>query len=116
MATHRETIEHILESLGDPKIFTTRAMFGEYALYAVGKVVALVCNDLLYVKVLPASVALESLCETDAPYPGAKPHYVVAEDQLTSIEDLPAILIAVAESLPVPKKKHSANKKRKKIM
>ena len=41
-------------SLDEP----SRAMFGEYALYADGKVVALVCDDLLYVKILPASAAL----------------------------------------------------------
>ena len=35
-----------------------RAMFGEYALYADGKVVALVCGDLFYVKILPASHSL----------------------------------------------------------
>lgn len=107
MATRKETIESIVEALGSPKHFATRAMFGEYALYADGKVVALVCDDLLYVKIVPASAALEGVCEKDAPYPGAKSHYVVSEDQLSSIEDLPDILLAIAESLPMPKKKKS---------
>jgi TfoX/Sxy family transcriptional regulator of competence genes len=75
-------------------------MFGEYALYADGKVVALVCDDLLYVKILPASQALERVCEKGEPYPGAKPHYLVEEGQLSTIENLPAILGAIAESLP----------------
>ena len=74
MATHKETIEFILEKLGGGKHFAARAMFGEYALYADGKVVALVCDDLLHVKILPASAALENVCEKGAPYPGAKPH------------------------------------------
>jgi TfoX/Sxy family transcriptional regulator of competence genes len=38
MSTQTETIEFILEKLGDHKRFTTRAMFGEYALYADGKI------------------------------------------------------------------------------
>lgn len=107
MSTQKETIEFILEKLGDPKKFSARAMFGEYALYASGKVVALVCDDTLYVKILPASAPLERLCEKGSPYPGAKPHYVVEEAQLTQLEDLPAMLLAIAKSLPAkkPKKK-----------
>jgi TfoX/Sxy family transcriptional regulator of competence genes len=80
-------------------------MFGEYALYADGKVVALVCDDQLYVKILPASEALESVCEKGEPYPGAKPHYVVEEDQLSKLNDLPGILFDIADSLPAKKKK-----------
>jgi TfoX/Sxy family transcriptional regulator of competence genes len=80
-------------------------MFGEYALYADNKVVALVCDDLLYVKICPASLALEQECEKDAPYEGAKDHYVISEEQLTTLTQLPDILLAVAASLPAKKTK-----------
>lgn len=110
MSTQKETMDYILEHLGYPKRFSSRAMFGEYALYADGKVVALVCDDLLYVKILAVSEVLESICEKDSPYPGAKPHYVVSEDQLTTLEDLPEILFAVADSLSTPKKKAKKKK------
>ena len=105
MATQKDTVEFILEKLRDRKRFAARAMFGEYALYADGKVVALVCDDQLYVKILPASVELEDVCEKGAPYPGAKPHYLVDEEQLSTIETLPEILRAISDSLPEPKKK-----------
>ncbi len=75
-------------------------MFGEYALYADGKTVALICGDTLYVKIVPASVSLRNLCEQDSPYPGAKPYYSVSDDLLSSIESLPSILRAIARSLP----------------
>jgi TfoX/Sxy family transcriptional regulator of competence genes len=104
MSTQKETVEYILDSLANRKRFTVRAMFGEYCLYADGNPVALICNDLLYVKILPASAELEDMCEKDAPYPGARPHYVVSEDQLTSIEQLPEILRAVAAEVVVKKK------------
>jgi len=104
MSTQKDTIEFIIEQLGDSKRFSARAMFGEYALYADGKVVALVCNDQLYVKVLPASEALEHVCDKDAPYPGAKPHYVVEENQIAHMEDLPDILFDIAKSIPEKKK------------
>ena len=105
MSTQRETVDFILAKLRDRHRFSVRAMFGEYALYADRKVVALVCDDRLYVKILPASLELERQCEKGEPYPGAKPHYLVDEGQLTTIENLPAILAAIASSLPVKQPK-----------
>jgi hypothetical protein len=105
VATGKDTVEFILQKLRQPERFSARAMFGEYALYADGKVVALICNDRLYVKILPASQALESLCEKGNPYPGAKLHYLVEEGQLSTIPTLPAILAANAKCLPAKKKR-----------
>lgn len=105
MATRKQTVEFILEKLNQRgrAAFTTRPMFGEYALYADAKVVGLICDDLFYVKILPASSELEKLCEKGEPYPGAKPHYIVDEGQLVTIENLPAILGAIAKAAPVKK-------------
>lgn len=108
MSTQSPTIDFILSKLGDYDRFTVRKMFGEYALYADGKVVALVCDDQLYVKIVPASEPLADMCEQDAPYPGAKPHYLVEEHQLSTITNLPEILFEIAKGLPektVKKKK-----------
>ena len=107
MSTSQETVDYILDKLKHTPRFSARKMFGEYALYADGKTVALVCDDLLYVKICPASAALESTCEKDSPYPGAKPHYIVSEEQLDSIATLPNILFGIATSLPAkrPNKK-----------
>jgi DNA transformation protein and related proteins len=99
MATQKETIDFILAKLRDPKRFSARAMFGEYALYADGKVVGLVCDDTLYVKIVPASKDLEKICEKGNPYPGAKSQYVVEEVQLSTLPNLPGLLLAIAESL-----------------
>ena len=85
-------------------------MFGEYALYADGKVAGLICDNLLHVKIVPASKELESLCEKGPPYPGAKPYYIVEEVQLSTMENLPAILIAVANSKPEKKNKTAGKK------
>jgi TfoX/Sxy family transcriptional regulator of competence genes len=38
MSTQKEAVEYILQALGGFAQFTTKAMFGEYALYADGKV------------------------------------------------------------------------------
>ena len=105
MATQRETVDFILEKLRGPAQFSVRAMFGEYALYADGKVAGLVCDDLLYVKILPASKELEVICEKGHPFPGARPHYIVDEGQLSTVQNLSSILVSVAKSAPKKKKK-----------
>lgn len=104
MSTQKETVEFILKKLGD-KQFSVRAMFGEYALYADGRVVGLICDDQLYVKILPESVELESICDKDEAYPGSKKFYVVEEGMLSTLRHLPEILLDIAKALPVPKKK-----------
>ena len=112
MATRRETVDFILNKLREPKRFSARAMFGEYALYADNEVVALICDDRLYVKILSASHALAELCEQGEPYPGAKPHYVVDEGQLSTLPGLPAILFDIAQSRASKGNKSPARKRR----
>lgn len=105
MSTQKETVEFILEKLGMPGKFAVRAMFGEYALYADGKVVGLICDDQLYVKILPASAELEDICDKDEAYPGSKQFYVVEEGELSKLKNLPDILLDIAKSLPEKKEK-----------
>jgi len=110
MATEKETVEFILAKLRPRNRFSARAMFGEFALYADDKVVGLICDDRLFVKIVPASKVLETQCEQGPPYPGAKPHYIVDEGQLSTIEKLSTILFAIAESLPAKKSKPKSKK------
>lgn len=106
MSTQKETVDFILDTLQTtPPRFSVRAMFGEYALYADGKTVALVCDDQLYVKIRTESAALEDICEKDQPYPGARLHYVVEEHMLATLENLPSILFDIAAHLPERKPK-----------
>jgi DNA transformation protein and related proteins len=109
MGTSPETVESVLVALRSPR-FSAKAMFGEYALYADGKVVALVCDDRLYVKVHAATQALAGDCELGPPYPGAKDHYVLDEGQWMAREDLPQLLARLAKDLPAPKPKAKAGK------
>ncbi len=118
MATRKETVEFILGKLRGRGDFAARAMLGEYALYADGKVVGLVCDNLFFVKIGPASSELEGICEKGEPYPGAKPHYIVEEGQLSTIHDLSVILMAIAKGAPSKKSASGARsvkaKRRKK--
>lgn len=103
MATRPETIEHILDALARLPL-TSRKMFGEYALYLDGKVVALVCDDQLYLKPTPGATSALPDCPLGPPYPGAKPHLLVT-DALDDPEPVISALKAIAADLPAPKPK-----------
>lgn len=105
MATRRETADFILHRLGGSERFTVRSMFGEFALYADGKPVAFICDDQLFVKILPESAELEGRCERAPAYPGSKDYYLVPEEMVAGDRGLPRLLLRIGAVLPVPKAK-----------
>ncbi len=109
MATRAETIPPILDAVPGS---SARRMFGEYAIYLDGRVVALVCDDRLWVKALDVARAHLRGAEEGFPYPGAKAH-LVADAWLDEPEALAAALRAVAAVLPLPKPKSPKPRKRK---
>ena len=104
MATRPQSIADLTDALSDLSGLTTRKMFGEYALYLGGKVVALVCDDLLHIKPTAGALALVPDPVMAPPYPGAKPHICV-EGALDDPDLVIAALRAVAADLPEPKPK-----------
>lgn len=109
LPTEKETVAFILEKLGSPR-FAARPMFGEYSLYADDKVVALVCDDRLYVKDHRVTQDLESVCEKGTPYPGAKLHFILEEGQLSTMGELPKMLLRLAAALPERKSRAAPRK------
>ena len=105
MATRKDTAAFILDTLGHPDRFSVKSMFGEFALYADGKPVAFICDDQLFVKILPESVALEKVCERAPAYTGSKDYYLVPESVIVGDRELPGLLIRIANVLPLPKPK-----------
>jgi TfoX/Sxy family transcriptional regulator of competence genes len=103
MSTAAATIDHLLDILSDLPI-SARKMFGEYALYLDGKVVALVCDDQLFLKVTPRTVACLPDAPLAPPYPGAKAHLLVT-DALDDPAPVIAALRTLSEDLPAPKPK-----------
>jgi TfoX/Sxy family transcriptional regulator of competence genes len=104
MATSPDTIAFIMERLGSAGSVSSRKMFGEYALYLDGKVVALVCDDSLFVKPTPSALALMDDPAMGLPYPGARPH-ILADALLDEPERLVEVVRAVERDLPAPKPK-----------
>ena len=103
MATSASTIDHLFDALAALPL-SARKMFGEYAVYLDGKVVALVCDDQLYLKPTPGARAALPDTPTGAPFPGAK-SYLIVTDALDDPDRVVAALKAVAADLPTPKPK-----------
>lgn len=105
MATSEDTIRFICDQAGFKKgRLTSRKMFGEYALYLDGKVVALVCRDQLFLK--PTDQGRRVLGEVvlAPPYPGARDYFLL-EPELDDPELLHRALQATGEALPAPRPK-----------
>lgn len=109
MGTAANTIDHLLDVLAASPL-DARKMFGEYALYLDGKVVALVCDDQVFLKPTPGAKAALPDCGSSPPYPGAKPHLLVT-DALDDPDRVIAALKAVAADLPAPKPKKPKTRK-----
>lgn len=104
MASQRETVDHVLDMAGLGARLAARRMFGEYGIYLDGTMVALVCDDRLYLKPTPATAADTARLPAAAPYPNAKPH-PQADALLDDPPRLRALLLATAAALPAPRAK-----------
>jgi TfoX/Sxy family transcriptional regulator of competence genes len=109
MASDQSYVEYICEQADLGSALSYKKMFGEYALYLEGKVVALVCDDQLFLK--PTAEGREMLGEVSEhpPYPGAKPHFLIS-DEVDDREALQRLLTVTARALPAPKPKVAKRK------
>jgi len=111
MATKQKTISYLTEQLSAIPAISSRKMFGEYALYCDGKVVAFVCDDQLYLKPTNAGKELIEVLEEAPPYPGAKLYYYISADLWENKDWLCELILQTASQLPLPKPKKNKVKK-----
>lgn len=105
MSTKQSTVDFILEQIQAAGAVHAKKMFGEYAVYCDNKVVALVCDDALFIK--PTQMGKEYLVNytEGCPYPGAKPYLAISGEMWEEAEWLSELIKITASALPVPKKK-----------
>jgi DNA transformation protein len=105
MASDASYVDYVCEQMSDAGSISSRKMFGEYAVYCDGKVVALICDDQLYVKPTAGGRALLGEPLEAPPYTGAKPYFLVS-DRVDDREWLSALIAATVAELPAPKPKN----------
>lgn len=114
MASLQSTVDFLVEQISAAGLVRARKMFGEYGLYCDEKLVGLVCDDQLFLKPTEAgrTAAGDFALLGKPPYPGAKPHLVIAPDLWDEREWLVAVVKATAAELPLPKPKLKAKPKK----
>jgi len=116
MATKQGMVDYIVDQLVSLNNISTRKMFGEYALYHEGKVVGLICNSTLYIKITEEGKKfVDKYYKEGYPYKGAKVSMQIDEDQIDDHKWLSELVAITSKNLPLPKPKKSKIKSRKKV-
>jgi len=104
MATTVEFIEYVCEQIGGIGSVRYKKMFGEYMVYVNDKPILLVCDNTVFVKILPCIEQRMAEADKGLPYNGAKVHYILDTDNTALLRDVIAALETVTP-IPKPKKK-----------
>jgi TfoX/Sxy family transcriptional regulator of competence genes len=100
MATNVDFIEYVCGQIGGIGAVRYKKMFGEYMVYVNDKPLLGVCNNMVYVKILPCLDDLMTDAEKGFPYNGAKEHYILDIDNRELVF---AVVSALEPVIPVPK-------------
>lgn len=102
MATTQDFIEYVCDQVKNTGAVRYKKMFGEYMVYVNDKPILLVCDNIVYVKILDCVKDLMVYAEKGSPYQNAKEHYILDIDNI----DLSGKVISKLESVTaVPIKK-----------
>ena len=113
MSSQQGIVDFILDQISDAGHVSARKMFGEYGVYCEGKMVALVCDDQLFVKPTPGGRTLLKTVTEASPYPGAKPYFLIAADLLDDRDALTELIKVTTQELPLPVAKKSKRSRKK---
>lgn len=103
MSSKLEFVQYCVDQCGGAGIITYKKMFGEYGLYCGGKMFAVVCDDMLFIKPTEQVRAKYPELPEKPPYDGAK-NYLLIED-VDNAELLTELVKMTADALPEPKPK-----------
>lgn len=111
MASDREFVEYVCDQIRDAGVISYRKMFGEYAIYCNGKVVALVCDNQFFLKATDSGRSRIGNIVEAPPYPGAKPYFLISDD-LDNRERISSLVRITEREIPLPKPKKKAGTKK----
>lgn len=101
MASSREFHDFIMEQLSALSGVTSRKMMGEYVVYYREKVAALICDDRLFIKAVPAALRLFPDVRLEPAYTGGSP--MIPVENVDDAEALCRTFQEIYDDLPFPK-------------
>jgi len=110
MASDSNFVEFVVDQIENAGKISYRKMFGEYALYCNGKVVALICDNQLFVKPTEAGKSFIGNVVEASAYPGAKPSFLI-EDQIEDRDWIGNLIALTEKELPEPKPKKKSKRR-----
>src|SRR5690348_3686396 len=78
MSSDQSTVDFIVDQMSDAGDVSAKKMFGEYAVYHGLKLVALICDNKLFIKPTVNGRAYIGSVEEAPPYSGAKPYFWIS--------------------------------------
>ncbi len=108
MPNDQEFIDFVVDQIEDDGV-TYRHMFGGTTLYMNGKVVALICDNQLFVKPTDAGRSYIGKVVEAPPYEGAKNSFLI-EDELDDAGWLTGLFAVTEKALPAPRPKKTKKK------
>lgn len=107
MSVSKELVQTLMKSMDKGNSLTYKLMFGGAAIYCDGKVVGMVNEDELFIKITDEGRAFagENFPEKE-PYPCAKPWFFINRAKCTDREWLSKLVAVTTKALPKPKKKN----------
>ena len=108
MASSLEFVTYVCERVSGCGDVRLRKMFGEYMVYVNDKPLLLVCDNTVFVKNLPVVEVLMQDALLEAPYPGAKAHFVLDIDNMELAQ---AVVCALEPVTPLPRPRAKARSK-----
>ena len=81
MASDQDFVDFVLEQIKNAGEITAKKMFGEYGIYANGKIFGLICDNKLYIKPTISGREFIGNVVEAPPYEGAKPSFLI-EDKI----------------------------------
>ena len=109
MASDKDFVNFIVDQIENAGKITSRAMFGEYAVFSNGKIFGLVCDNKLFIKPTEGGRKFIGDVLEAPPYPGAKNSFLIGE-KLEDREWISELVRISLKELPDPKKKKSKRK------
>ncbi len=102
MASNIEFVQYVCEQIAQAGEIAWRLMFGDYCVYCDKKPVALICDNQLFVKITPEGKKEFPHLPQAAPYPGAKPYFLV--EDVDNSQTAARLVRLTADRITVPKR------------
>ncbi|MBJ7429001.1 MAG: TfoX/Sxy family protein [Bacteroidia bacterium] len=104
MASDTNFVDFVLAQIKNSGEITAKKMFGEYGIYADGKLFGLIGNNKLFIKPTNAGRKFIGNVVEAPPYEGAKPSFLI-QDKMEDSDWLSELVSLSLSELPEPKPK-----------